>query len=65
MLEGSGTRHLAALGLAEETDAFVIVVSEQTAKISVAWGEEIEMGVSINRLRERLNELLTVMGGKW
>ena len=63
MLEGSGTRHLAALGLAEETDAFVIAVSEQTAKISIAWGEEIEMGVSINRLRERLNELLTVMGG--
>ena len=62
-LEGSGTRHLAALGLAEETDAFVIAVSEQTAKISIAWGEEIEMGVSINRLRERLNELLTVMGG--
>ena len=63
MLEGSGTRHLAALGLAEETDAFVIAVSEQTAKISIAWGEDIEMGVSINRLRERLNELLTVMGG--
>ena len=63
VLEGYGTRHLAALGLAEETDAFVIAVSEQTAKISIAWGGDIEMGVSIKRLREQLNELLTVMGG--
>jgi diadenylate cyclase len=63
VLEGYGTRHLAALGLAEETDAFVIAVSEQTAKISVAWQGDMEMGISINRLRERLDELLTTTGG--
>jgi len=63
LLEGYGTRHLAALGLAEETDAFIIVVSEQTAKISIAWQGDIEMGVSIKRLREQLDELLTVKGG--
>jgi diadenylate cyclase len=62
-LDGYGTRHLAALGLAEETDALVIAVSEQTAKISMAWQGEIEMGISINRLRERLHELMTVTGG--
>jgi diadenylate cyclase len=63
VLDGYGTRHLAALGLAEETDAFVIAVSEQTAKISAAWRGEMEMGISINRLRELLDELLTAMGG--
>ncbi|MFW6139603.1 MAG: diadenylate cyclase CdaA [Spirochaetota bacterium] len=60
LLEGYGTRHYAALGLAEETDAFVIVVSEETGKISVAWNASIEMGVSIKRLRARLSNLLKV-----
>jgi diadenylate cyclase len=60
MLEGYGTRHFAALGLAEETDAFVIVVSEETGRRSVAWNAHIEMGISINRLRELLDQLLTI-----
>jgi diadenylate cyclase len=57
IIEGYGTRHMAALGLAEETDAFVIIVSEETGKISVAWNGSIEMGLSIKRLKEQLNEL--------
>jgi len=60
VLEGYGTRHFAALGLAEETDAFVIVVSEETGKISVAWNSEMEMGISIKRLQELLKELFSV-----
>lgn len=46
-----GTRHRAALGLSEETDAIVVVVSEETAQVSVAVGGRLERDVSPDRLR--------------
>ncbi len=53
-----GTRHRAAIGLSEETDAIVLVVSEETSRISVARRGRIEVGVTGERLREMLERWL-------
>jgi len=57
--EGVGTRHRAAVGITEETDALVVVVSEETARISVVLGGEMLRGLDAPRLRVVLREVLS------
>ena len=52
-----GTRHRAARGVADETDAIATVVSEETGKISLVTGEEISEDLDGPRLREKLLSL--------
>jgi diadenylate cyclase len=53
-----GTRHRAAVGLSEETDAVVVVVSEETGIISVAYRGRLSRGLDEDRLRRFLSALL-------
>ncbi len=53
-----GTRHRAALGLTEETDAVVVVVSEETGAISVALNGRLSRGLDEERLRRTLGAVL-------
>ena len=50
-----GTRHRAAIGITEETDAIAVVVSEETGAISMAVGGKIERDLTVEQLRERLS----------
>ena len=49
-----GTRHLAAIGITQQTDCLAIVVSEETGKISLAVGGELTRGLDREGLKNRL-----------
>ena len=54
-----GFRHRAAMGMSEATDAVVIVISEQTGRISVAVEGELHGNIPISELQGRLEEYLS------
>lgn len=58
MYKRLGTRHRAAMGLSEETDAVVVVVSEETGTISVSYRGRLSRGLDEERLRRFLSTLL-------
>lgn len=57
--DGVGTRHRAAVGITEETDAAVVVVSEETASISLVVAGKLFRELDAPRLRSALRDLLT------
>jgi diadenylate cyclase len=57
-----GTRHRAAIGLAEETDAIVVAVSEETGQISYAYKGQLVRHVSLETLRAFLSSVLVKTG---
>src|SRR6202158_1968292 len=59
MLRRMGTRHRAAIGVTEESDALAVVVSEETGQIAIAARGDVESDVSMERLQERLTRHTT------
>lgn len=55
-----GMRHRAARTLANESDALVIVVSEETKKVSLAFRNKLHIGLTEEELREKLKKYLTI-----
>ena len=59
-----GTRHRAALGIAEDTDAIALVVSEETGRLSLAVSGRIEIAADADAVRRRLDDLLGVAASR-
>ncbi len=54
-----GTRHRAAIGITEDSDAIVVLVSEETGSISVAAGGAIDSNLTTDELTDRLSEMVS------
>ncbi len=59
-----GLRHRAAVGMSEESDCVVAVVSEETGSISLALAGKLERNLTPEQLKGRLEELLNLSTGK-
>ena len=59
LAQDMGTRHRAALGMSEASDAFIIVVSEETGIVSSAESGLLKRGLGADMLRAKLMEIYT------
>ena len=59
-----GSRHRAAIGVTEENDAVAIVVSEETGRISLVEDGDLEHDIDAERLRARLQSVVTLRRGQ-
>jgi diadenylate cyclase len=59
LTRGVGTRHRAALGASELTDALIIVISEETGKVSIARDGVMTRGVKIDRFKGIIRSIFT------
>lgn len=53
-----GTRHRAALGISQDTDAVVVLVSEERASVSLVVGNQMRTNIPMSTLKKALRELL-------
>ncbi len=59
-----GTRHRAAIGLSEISDAIIIVVSEETGSISIAHNGQLRRDIDPNRLAQAINRYISANARK-
>ena len=52
-----GTRHRAGVGISEATDSMTVIVSEETGKISIAYGGRLTRGLNTQELEEKLKSI--------
>ena len=64
LAKSMGTRHRAAIGLAEETDAAIIVISEETGEMTLVVEDGVFTGLDFEKLSVRLKRLFAVAGAK-